>query len=974
MKKRVWTFCLMVAWTAGFAAAGPDASRQQDARTLADEMSVLGMVELLDAYGDEVADPQTAKYVRARSKITRANLSPADSKAREKLLDDATGLLKELIAVKPIAGDGAALLRHYRLRLDLIDVAGIMRSKSYAAKLMYLQGGQADIEGLRAVTDEVVGPLDRLRRDIEFTVEDWQEDLRKLVTLLPELESLQQTLWYKSAWIRFYRAISLPAGPQRDRLLTEAMNQAERFASGGEGDAVHWARLLAGMCARELESYQQAARLLMGTNVIEASPAVRVQAMFEMIRNAIEAGAFKQAERAVKTISAQANRLLGRTGQLDIDVKTVMLHHYLLVRRARASTDADQTSRDRRAAQQVLLDFLAKYEARPAVTGAFLKIIAGKYRDRARYDGVSSVIVLAVASQEARLSSAEALVKAETLLRMILARDDPASKQLRGETIWQLAQLSNRMRKILDAARLFGQLAGELPQHARAAQSAHNSVQCFASLVNAAENTQTGVAVELRREYIASLQRLLTTWPDRSELGAWNFELGRQYQLLAAGGDRQSIVMAITAYESMSQDDPRYMEARFLALELRAAGLDDPNELVGRLDSYAGDAKAAAEQSTDAEQARRLRQWGATTYFLAAKTVYEQLADSPAALLRLEAMESKWAQTDALVGAWEYEIAKLIELNRTSTAIDKVSAFAARHPDKARGLMVRLIGQIRDRLERQPGEAVAAKELETYRTFFGSFSKELYLDASRRQLPAEKMYPIEQLRAEAMLAVGDYSDALAMFDKCAAYDASRRAEQIEQIDRETANTIEKAKRSAGDPKLASGLAQELFRRQKSGKLGDRLSGQAAMLGEALNFYAQAETADERAKRLAIVSKRLVEASLADGEARKQAVPIDAGNIRGLARTHRAMNNFKGGGALKYYAELVAGLDRSRDAGLYWAMQLERCECLLDAFEDDRVQLRRLGALIRQLRVEDANMGQLAGEFAVIEAEAARSGN
>ncbi len=973
MKKRVWTFCMMVAWTAGFAAAGTDAPGQQDARKLADEMSALGMVELLDAYGDEIADPQTAKYVRARSKITRANLSPADSKAREKLLDEATGLLKELIAVKPKAGDGVAMLRHYRLRLDLIDVAGIMRSKPYASRLMYLQGGQADIEGLRAVTDEVVGPLDHLRRDIEFKIEDWQEDLRKLVTLLPELESLQQTLWYKSAWIRFYRAISLPAGPQRDRLLTEAMNQAERFASGGEGDAMHWARLLAGMCARELESHQQAARLLMGTNVIEASPAVRVQAMFEMTRNAIEAGEFEQAERAVKIISAQANRLLGRTGRLDIDVKTVMLHHYLLVRRARAATDADQALRDQRAAQQVLLDFLSKYEARPAVTGAFLKIIAGKYRDHVLYDDVSSVIVLAVASREARLSSAEALAKAETLLRMILARNDQASKQLRGETIWQLAQLSNRMRKLLDAARLFGQLAGELPQHARAAQSAHNSVQCFASLVNAAENTQTGVAVELRREYIASLQRLLTTWPDRSELGAWNFELGRQYQLLAAGGDRQSIVMAITAYESLSQDDPRYMEARYLALELRVVGLDDPNELVGRLDSYAGDAKAAAEQSTDAEQARRLRQWGATAYFLAAKTVYEKLADPPSALLRLDAMESKWAQTNVLVGAWEYEIAKLIELNRTRTAIDKVSAFAARHPDKARGLMVRLIGQIRNRLERQPGEPVAAKEMETYRTFFGSFSKELYLDANRLQLSAEKMYPIEQLRAEAMLAVGDYSEALAMFDKCVAYDAARRAEQIEQIERETVNTIEKAKRSADDPKLARGLAQELSRRQKSGELGDKLSGQVAMLEEALVFYAQAETSDERARRLAIVSRRLVEASLADGKARKQAVPIDAGNIRGLARTHRAMNNFKGG-ALKYYSELVAGLDRSRDAGLYWAMQLERCECLLEAFEGDRVQSKRLGALIRQLRVEDANMGQLAGEFAVIEAEAARSGN
>jgi len=148
------------------------------------------------------------------------------------------------------------------------------------------------------------------------------------------------------------------------------------------------------------------------------------------------------------------------------------------------------------------------------------------------------------------------------------------------------------------------------------------------------------------------------------------------------------------------------------------------------------------------------------------------------------------------------------------------------------------------------------------------------------------------------------------------------------------------------------------------------SPESIKLKAAIEFLEISNTTAQQEKRLKVVIETLTGCFESIGKMRRRTQTIDAVNIMGLARAHAAMKNYDK--SLKFYGDLVKGIDRGEYPEFYWSAQLERSRCLLEAFRTDTDQMRRLGVLIRQLRLEDKSMGGLSEEFAAIDAQVVRA--
>ncbi len=956
-------------------AADRGAYARMEGMTLAEKLAEMGMFELLEAHSAGMSDPAAVRYMLAKGKIARSKAPGLSAEQRNKLLDEARLAMDRMSVNGDLPDDPRQVLAFYRMHLELAEAMGLGRTKPYALRLMYLQGGQADRAKLDELTGRVLPRFAELSRELSYTAEDWRSDPKKLITVLSDLQAMQESLDYKSAWVRFYRGMSLPEGQKRRGMLNSALARAEKFASGDEASGVkHWSKLLMAMTLRELGDHIQAGQLLGQVVTARPGPAITVQAMFEIARNHVEDERFAQAQEAIGQFSRSAGELLGPSGRLQVDVKQAMLSNYLHERWALSLRDPKAAAVHRQMAQKVLLDFVETHRSSPGVSEAFLEIFATKYRDHKNLDDLNSIILLAVVSHERRGGTGESEATAEKLLRTILARNDETSLGVRSEAIWQLAMLMNARRQNLEAGRLFVQLAREHPQHHLAMDAARNAVYSFNGVLQARRRAKTLIAPNLRQEFIKALGVLLEGWPGRDDLLKWNFDLAWQLQKLASPDGYESMGRAVAAYDKVPADIPESMQARHLAIELRLKLLngppelsDAPGELLNMLNDYSYDAKRFAGDSSDAAYAMNLQQWGAISAFRAATLMYEKLDRKSDALRALKMIPSHWPDTDVLPAVWEFEISKLIEQEQTDLAIEKIDAFSRKHPDNARSLISLVVSQIRLRIEKMRGDDTRAAELANYQRIFYRFGEDVYAAALAKKLPPEKMYPIEQMRAEALLAGGKKSESLALFARCAQYDARQRAVATGKIDQQIDAQLEAISKASGSVSTTGHLASEYFQMITSSGGDVENVPEAIDLKAALVSLDRAEGSVQQIEMLALTTERLNRCYQKLRNMRKRAIPIDATNIRGLARANYAAANYTK--ALRYYSELIEGIDASQSPEFYWSTQLERCRCMLEAFKADKQQMKRLAILIRQLRLIDRTMGNMAGSFDAVLAKA-----
>jgi len=983
MRKRSLGLLIAVGFLVGSPVSAEEVSppagyKQLDSRKLAERLSALGMLELLEACAEQTDDRDASRFILARSKIAHVAARDLPLEDRTRLLDEAIDLLECLEAPPAESLSPSELLHHYRVALQLVEARGLLKPKPHALRLMYLQGGRADREVIAAMTEAPLARIEELQRKIADTLTEWRRDMKMLVTLAPELETLQADARYKAAWIRFYRALAVPDGDDRRLLLENAIGSAKRYADGDPSSGVkYWSQLLMGMCTRELQDrHALAHERLEKANVPEAAPAIRIQAMFEIVRNLVEWGRFAHAKANLEKFMEAGRTLLRSDGELEIDVKTTILKNYLYERWSLSETDPARARRYLLISQQAVLDFLSKYEDRPGVGAGLLDVFATRYRDRRDYQALNSVILLAVARFERSERGEGGLARPQKLLRMILDREDDISVSIRPDAMWELATLMNQRRLNLEAGRWFLRLASEFPDHRLGMRSAKNAIHSFDGIIRSRLREKVPIAPNLRREFINALEALLTRWGETDDLGKWYFDLGVQYQELAGPGDHEMMSKAIEAYERVPPTDSQWMQARHLALRLAVKLLagdeslrPNPTELVRKLERYSRDAAATAAKTKDESRRRVLRQWGAVSGFQAASILYEHLGQEALGLEQIKLLPEQWADTEILPTVREFEIVKLVERRQTDEAIEKVEAFSEKYPDKSPALIRLVARQIRRSMEQIRRESATSERLTTYQEVFHRFAEKLFQDARSRGLPPDKTYPIMQMRAHALLGIGRYSEALEIFQQCAEYDQSLRQARANQIDREIDGRIEAVKAAATDAAEMRRFVDEYFGGMRGGdsEVSDPYGGMR--IAEAVSFLNKAANPTEHAERMKLVVNAVIESLETLRKLRKRQIPTDPENIIGLARAHRAMGNYTD--SLRCYNDLVKGIDRSAQSELYWSAQLERCECLLKAFRGDSEQMKRLAVLVRQLALADGRMGGYPERFNAIRSEALR---
>lgn len=935
-------------------------------------MSAIGAEAPTDANSD-------TPEARAEKMIAAACAGGVAPGQRRQLIGEAAGILESLTSTRPSSNSGEKLKHYFRLRLRLAEVLGPVLLEPHALRLMYLQGGSADRNSVLDGTEAPIGMLIELAEDIDDILQDWRVDMDRLVTDVPELEDMVSSATYKLGWLRFYRAIVATDPRKGANLLRNVILDVENFTGEDAPAGVRsWSLLLTGMAYRELGQYADAADRFTEAVGPGAPSSVRVAAAFETVRNLTEQKSYPQAALAVESFRKISALDLGDAGQMQTDLNSAILLNYVNEARSADERDNAAAGRYRAAAAEALVEFAQKY-ADPDVQAAFFDIIANRYADREAPAEAGSLIELAMAIRERSRGGAAALTSAQKRLENILSRDDAASVRLAPVALWHLAIIMNDRRESGAAARLFLRLAKEYPSHDLAFVSARNAAVGFAGVIDERRRARQLISTDFRVEFIGALDLLLGRWGDQDQAKRWYFELGWQCQemsSLPADPAEQSewAGKAIDAFEKVPSDLPEYMEARHHTLESRclllATGRQSQMDrrrsaqsLVEMLQAYAADATGAAKDATDGE-VENLKNWAARGEFRTAEVLYDVLDRRDEAMKILRAIPQKFPGAPVLRDSAEFEVRKLVEAGQIDEAIARVDEFRSARPAEAQQLIQIVVQQVRRRVEVLRDQADGSQELDRYRQVYLHFSGVLYKRCM--DLPPDQKYPFVQMYADALAETGKPAEAMELWTWASAHDAKRRREIITRITAEFEARGEALQEAGGNASRIKRMSREYFEELAELGIDPTDSAAAASLESAIRFFGESTSNDQHAARLKIVVEKLHDAYIALGNLHVQSVAADAANVRGLARTHRALGNYDQ--AVKLLEELVDGIDSSQYASMYWAAQLELCRCVLEGYRDDPKAMRRLGTLIGQLFLEDRMMGGLYGQFEIIRTE------
>ena len=986
-----------------------------DSGRLAGALRQMGMSELLEALAEELGstgDTKRLQGLRVEVLIDQANATE-DAARRDQLLVKAVDLMKELIK----QADPQSPREVYdllELRFTLARTLALDRGEIYALRLLYLQGGPEDRKVLRSLTEEAAKLLDELGRDVEGILMTWRPDPIRLVTLVPRVEIFEKKVQYWSAWVFFYRGMTLPDGKERTRLLQMAILNAEPFAAGSAESGVKFdARLLLGMANRELYKFGEAVKNL-GMVIASNRPrdAVKIQARFEIARTHIDRGGrearsrnpavarqaeatFKSAAQAVEEFRKKVSGMLGARGKVQVDMLTAMLQNYLHETWANCVSSKEQGAAHRQAAQKALLDFISMYADRPEVVRPFLEILAQKYRGRKDHKNLNSVVLLAKAmgALEARPKREK---EAALLLKMILARKEKMSELVRPFALWYLALIMNDRRENMASAKLFLELARKHPRHGHARRAALNAVIIYSGIDAQRSKEGKSIGVNIRREYIQALEVLLgnPAWVSVGDAAKWYFDLGWQCRELAqvaenAGRTSEQVKWsekAIPAFEKVPRNQDEFLRARYLSFELRVKIIalkelpagpkrTKAEQLFGGLRQFSNlckDARANVKGTgPDAEASKALlSKWGSRAAFWMPVIRYEQLGQKAEAINDLRTLPAKWPGTPVLQESAEFLIRKLVKRGEIPGAIKELQAFIDKYPEDAGRKLIRLVVlQIRKRVDKLRENADERQQYENYRKVYLKFARLLYEPEAGK--PMKDKYAYAQMLAHALVENEMGAEALKLFEQLAAHDTKIREAKVGKINDECERARQMLQANSDDPiRTAKTAAETIALLAGHGVTGENSSIVQDLI-RALAFLKNDKAKEPQDQRLAALVETLQEA-YKDSRLpaiRRRSLPIDAANISGLARSHVVLGNYTK--ALEYYHEMLRGIDSGANKDLYWQTELAYCRVAVKAFADKPGAMGRLVTRIRQLRLKDSEMNFLSPKFGMVETVAKR---
>ncbi|MCK5557383.1 MAG: tetratricopeptide repeat protein, partial [Candidatus Hydrogenedentes bacterium] len=370
------------------------------------------------------------------------------------------------------------------------------------------------------------------------------------------------------------------------------------------------ARLLQGRCFREQEQFEKAAELLASSAASQSREDVLVEALFEIARNKIEQAAsiirdkenenrvqesnevFTDADKAVDAFAARAGKV---HPQLGVDVKTLVLRHYLYEQWAaamRVAGQGEQAEKYDKKAQQAFLEFLEKYKE-PSIRAAVGKLFREKFRGRKiNLQTMDPVIVLLLAMLE--MNEADDLQggrdwnslsqpekdrirrnrdRARDMFESIRKSTSPTARSAVPDALWNLGVIYVKQLENFKAAEMFRELVNRFPKHKQAYTAALNAVKITSDLISDLVEKEKPISQQRRIQLVESLRVMLKNWARKPEAAKYHFDLAWQCEKLSQSDTEEKadewITEAIENYEKVPRDSALYQWARFEALELR---------------------------------------------------------------------------------------------------------------------------------------------------------------------------------------------------------------------------------------------------------------------------------------------------------------------------------------------------------------------------------------------------------------------
>lgn len=958
---------------------------------LALELRELGMTELLESLigaRGETTRGMNSLVMLADLKVAQAKSGRVTSKQADQLYAKATNLLERAVSEaennrKAADAKDEDIIKSFKLKAKLAMLIGLDRCEPFVLRLRYLQGSKADRESTKALTNRAVELLDELNRHIPRQIETWQADLWRVPVQVRELKRLRDEVAYKAAWVFYYRGMAMGKGESGGKtMLREAMEAVRKYQDDPDSGVMHWSRLLLGMAHRELGEHGDAGKYLRKAQDSQAGPTIRMMAMFEECRNLTESRKFPEGEKAIEKFRKESLKMLGKAGELQIDLKTCLLKNYLYETWAAVTKDKKKRSELKAKAMGAFEDFVKKYPD-PRVQNALKEIVGPKLRGLTEedYPKTSSFFLYLLAKSA---MDAEDYGRADRLLKMIIGRTDAPSKKRHPLSLWHLGLICNKLKQNDRAAKYFLRLAKEYPNHNLAYKASRNAVISYNGVIEERLRDGKVISNEMRASYIEALEIMLRgKWTKSStiarQVSEWYYNLGQQYHALSDRTPDEAkhielVKKAIAAYAKVPpQFYGEHVHAGYLALALRLDVFEkeDIPDTVKRhqtatalkddLLAYAGKAHADSpkKRATNQKLSKDLLRWGSNADLRAAIILFEMPTKDPArkaaeedeALAIIAKLPAKWPGTDVAKQGKKLLIDMFLRLARApeakgekyvAKAIDELLNYMETHSGKE---TMELVGDAAGLLERQirrlRGKPDKLRELKSFQRAYYKFAGALY--APVKDQPIAKRHEQTRTMGGAALEADHLEEALKLFGECQAYEARRHNAQRERLKRDFGNIFERLRAKEPDTDRAVKLARDYLRKFKEHGFDEKYAMHPDAVRRVLEWHAEAKTGADERKRLKELARVTDDAHKDLFDRLKRRIVLDEKILFGLARCHKGLKRYEG--ALKYYDLLMHAINPGKLPKLYWNATAEFLWCVRQAYG---AEPETMAALVRRI--------------------------
>ncbi len=967
-----------------------------------------------------IANPSTPEETRLKLAAEVADLLEKQITALEEKLDNVDDDMAEIKLLRAVN----------RARCQRIEYLGMQMGQMYIDKILNLMETPADRTALSKLEVQAVAALLKQERVLDREIRRCRRDTTLTALLLQNMQDMQSWLNYSGSFIRLYRAMTMPKGPQfsqdgndsdRANILYEGLKQIKPYATQKEFRRVPWARLCRGRLFREAGRFGEAETDFAWAAQQNQEAGIKIEGAFEKARNLIEWGTFLIAQGKVsegesrlnqaKTAIAEFRTLVVKTQGAKMafaaDAKSLCLNLYLFDNwkqaLAKAKQPAAKIAKVDLGFQKAIADIFAKYRAKENLQQALVALLESKLKGVEMDPKTSPAVIVSLMAMSNRnkgqieynKSGQKVTPKAEKFFAQavklyagIQARTDKASEEYKPDCYWGLGLIHYFRGDRLDSIQAFRTLANDYPKHANAGNAALNSIQMINQLIEIGPDTPE-MRIELEKTIIVML-KIVGNTPDA--MGYYS-TLGENYIKLSEMVSEQKVAYidkAIAAYGKVPETDVLYTYAHYNMLDLEYEKLqaaktkapDAARDLMSKMLRYGtvchdwvkrGGGDPKKEEPTAAE----LSEWGSQVEFHAWILRYDFLDGKQTAMEKIEGLGKRWPGTAILRQSETYFIRKLLAQGKVTDAFKRVDKFVKDYGDKAaEGLMTQVSAALRKQISDLEFKGDKEK-LIAYRKAYLSLGEKIYSTLTPADSQAKRV-AYTGIRVDSLITSEDPANlqiAFGLLQELKGIEDAKNAVYLKEIAMAIDVKIATAKK-ATTVDLAKALPPELDATVKGYGLGEYYPPSrtlAVYWVEELDMLLKTQAGPKEERPTAgeintAVAKISEMVVKGYGELKARLDRTVSINANMLRMRARCFYLLKKyDEALPLYRQLILGLKHS--SALYWKSEYEYGKCYLDVNKADAEKIKLWLVRLEQLRQEDRTLHKLVGQFNMLEIKA-----